>query len=307
MVTGLFQTYEGELKLVGPRKLLWHRLAINPQRMQVLPARQRKFPFAPKRLAGAAEAGTSTAAAADVRSENSSKYGITRGRERDVTDEAFAATRSSVLDALADPARLAELAHAVVLPLIADSLAVHRYQDKAVLLGLFLLSAMEQRGSAASPQVGQDSGSDSYATLVETVSQRLSVLFAAQADLLQDCQGEEVLALLWLQRAEQVRTCAHASTESASSAEMLQARLPLHLPLALLRKLSRSSRLAGELTAYRHYALLLQAAAAAAAAMPESAGHFLDGNGDGSEFTLVDARREVTRMHAALLAPWPRD
>ena len=35
MVTELFQTYDGELMFVGPKKLLWHRIPINPQKMQV--------------------------------------------------------------------------------------------------------------------------------------------------------------------------------------------------------------------------------------------------------------------------------
>lgn len=47
MVTDLFQTYDGELKLVGPKKLFWHKLAINPQKLQVLARRDRRFPFAP--------------------------------------------------------------------------------------------------------------------------------------------------------------------------------------------------------------------------------------------------------------------
>jgi hypothetical protein len=47
MVTEMFQTYEGELKFVGPLKLLWHRLALNPQKLQVLSKKQRYFPFSP--------------------------------------------------------------------------------------------------------------------------------------------------------------------------------------------------------------------------------------------------------------------
>ena len=47
MVTSLFQTYEGELILVGPKKLIWHKIPINPQKLQVLPKRDRKFPFSP--------------------------------------------------------------------------------------------------------------------------------------------------------------------------------------------------------------------------------------------------------------------
>jgi hypothetical protein len=47
MVTEMFQTYEGELKYVGPLKLLWHRMALNPQKLQVLSKKQRYFPFSP--------------------------------------------------------------------------------------------------------------------------------------------------------------------------------------------------------------------------------------------------------------------
>lgn len=47
MSTSMFQTYEGELVFVGTKKLLWHRLAMNPQKLQVLSKRERHFPFAP--------------------------------------------------------------------------------------------------------------------------------------------------------------------------------------------------------------------------------------------------------------------
>ena len=35
MITQMFQTYDGEIKLIGPKKLLWHKIAINPQQLQV--------------------------------------------------------------------------------------------------------------------------------------------------------------------------------------------------------------------------------------------------------------------------------
>jgi hypothetical protein len=47
MVTEIFQTYEGELVLCGPKKLIWHRIPINPQKIQVLSKKDRKFPFSP--------------------------------------------------------------------------------------------------------------------------------------------------------------------------------------------------------------------------------------------------------------------
>jgi hypothetical protein len=109
------------------------------------------------------------------------------------------------------PAALADLADSVVLPLIADTMAVHRYQERAVHLGLFVLSAIEQR-LAAADEAGRDTHvTQAYTALVDDVCMRLSALFAAQADYLQDCQGEEASALIWLQRADQVRTCAHVA------------------------------------------------------------------------------------------------
>jgi len=48
MVTDMFQTYSGELKLCGPKKLLWHRVSINCQQMQPIRCqRDRTYPFAP--------------------------------------------------------------------------------------------------------------------------------------------------------------------------------------------------------------------------------------------------------------------
>jgi hypothetical protein len=47
MSTDIFQTYDGKLKLCGPQKLLWHRNAINPQKIQPLSKKQQIYPFAP--------------------------------------------------------------------------------------------------------------------------------------------------------------------------------------------------------------------------------------------------------------------
>lgn len=47
MSTGMFQTYDGELKYVGCLKLLWHKVPINPDRLQVLKRKDRKYPFSP--------------------------------------------------------------------------------------------------------------------------------------------------------------------------------------------------------------------------------------------------------------------
>ena len=47
MVTDMFQTYDGQLRLAGPQKLLWHRKAINSQKIQPLSRKQQLYPFAP--------------------------------------------------------------------------------------------------------------------------------------------------------------------------------------------------------------------------------------------------------------------
>ena len=48
MATDIFQTYSGELKLCGPKKLMWHRVSMNIQQMQAIkPKKDRVFPFAP--------------------------------------------------------------------------------------------------------------------------------------------------------------------------------------------------------------------------------------------------------------------
>ena len=47
MGTTLYQLYDGTIKLAGCKKLLWHRLPIEEDNLQVLPTKQRHFPFAP--------------------------------------------------------------------------------------------------------------------------------------------------------------------------------------------------------------------------------------------------------------------
>eukprot|EP01033_Poteriospumella_lacustris_P008814 gene8814-6345_t len=47
MTTTMFQTYDGELKYIGVKKLLWHKVALNAQSLQILPTKQRIYPFAP--------------------------------------------------------------------------------------------------------------------------------------------------------------------------------------------------------------------------------------------------------------------
>ena len=47
MTTDIFQTYDGEIKVVGAKKLFWHKIAINPQKIQMLSKKDRRFPFSP--------------------------------------------------------------------------------------------------------------------------------------------------------------------------------------------------------------------------------------------------------------------
>jgi hypothetical protein len=72
MITDLFQTYDGELKLCGPKKLIWHKVAINIQSIQPLKKKKlRQFPFAP-RTSSQAEAGAAAAGAGVASSVTSS-------------------------------------------------------------------------------------------------------------------------------------------------------------------------------------------------------------------------------------------
>ena len=47
METQIFQLYDGTLKLQGCKKLLWHKIKINEDKIQILPKNKRQFPFAP--------------------------------------------------------------------------------------------------------------------------------------------------------------------------------------------------------------------------------------------------------------------
>ena len=48
MVTNIFQTYDGQLKLCGPQKLLWHRNSINKDKIQPLSKKHQIYPFSPQ-------------------------------------------------------------------------------------------------------------------------------------------------------------------------------------------------------------------------------------------------------------------
>jgi isopenicillin N synthase-like dioxygenase len=47
MGTSIYQLYDGTLKLWGCKKMLWHRIAIDEKKIQMLPSEKRNFPFAP--------------------------------------------------------------------------------------------------------------------------------------------------------------------------------------------------------------------------------------------------------------------
>lgn len=49
MGTSLYQLYDGTIKLWGCKKLLWHRIAMDEAKMQLLSHSQRNFPFSPSR------------------------------------------------------------------------------------------------------------------------------------------------------------------------------------------------------------------------------------------------------------------
>ncbi len=44
MKTKLFQLYDGTLKISGNNKLIWHKLPIDEDKLQVLPKRKRVYP-----------------------------------------------------------------------------------------------------------------------------------------------------------------------------------------------------------------------------------------------------------------------
>lgn len=47
MGTSLYQLYDGTLKLSGCKKMLWHRVPLEEEKLQMLTKQQREFPFAP--------------------------------------------------------------------------------------------------------------------------------------------------------------------------------------------------------------------------------------------------------------------
>ena len=47
MGTTLYQLYDGTIKLSGCKKMLWHRIPIKEEKMQILSKEKRSFPFAP--------------------------------------------------------------------------------------------------------------------------------------------------------------------------------------------------------------------------------------------------------------------
>jgi len=47
MPTELFQLYDGTIVLAGTKKLLWHKVKIDQEKIQMLPKKKRRFPHAP--------------------------------------------------------------------------------------------------------------------------------------------------------------------------------------------------------------------------------------------------------------------
>lgn len=47
MGTEIFQLYDGTLKLTGCKKLIWHKVPIDEEKLQILPKSRRIFPFSP--------------------------------------------------------------------------------------------------------------------------------------------------------------------------------------------------------------------------------------------------------------------
>jgi isopenicillin N synthase-like dioxygenase len=47
MGTSLYQLYDGTLKLWGCKRMLWHRIPIDEEKLQMIPSENRTFPYAP--------------------------------------------------------------------------------------------------------------------------------------------------------------------------------------------------------------------------------------------------------------------
>jgi len=273
MVTELLQTYEGEIRLVGPKKLLWHRLAINPQKFQVLPARQRKFPFAPTNMCvPEAEAATGTGAPLKANS-NSSTYGITRGREKDSVDADLDAVKKELAELAGSSetavcARRLEDISCQVTSLLKRCLPIPRYQEQALSLVAFVLATLEQRSRVSLTSKEQKA---ELLAVIALISASLVQLFEQQADAVIELDPAE--ALVWLRRAEQIHIPHAAQGATASS----------------LLKRCRCCRLGGDLIGYRYYTYLLVLASAEQRVTVE-------GNADAEV-----ARKELRRMLFTLM------
>merc|ERR1712173_499156 len=47
MQTQIFQLYDGKIKIAGCKKLIWHKIKMDEEKMQIIPKNKRHFPFAP--------------------------------------------------------------------------------------------------------------------------------------------------------------------------------------------------------------------------------------------------------------------
>ncbi len=312
MATSFFQTYEGELRWVGPKKLLWHRIAINPQKLQVLTPKQRKFPFAPVRVLQPDLSGLVIQTqskeqvipphpvdhrdCSSVSNGNSSSYGITRGRERDMVDGQCDALRDRLSLPAAAPAfnmehdqlrspnemhddalALQECVQTELLPLLQRNLPVQRYQDQLVAVSMNTLALCWCRSNEAS---SAEVSRSMFAEIAMTLGAELRDLFDALAEQLVEAEASE--ALKWQRWSDQLHDMQPmyknmwGRVMDSAASDMRR--------LVPLKTRCRSCRLAGDLVGYWYYAHALQDAA-----------------GTWTDPAAEEARKEVRRMVTTLL------
>ncbi len=240
MVTELFQTYEGELCLVGPRKLLWHRLAINPQKIQVLSKKQRKFPFAPINTSVNDINSKDGKLLPDSPAKNSSKYGITRGRAQDTIDDQLFELRSVVCSELVrrsggdEYMNNKDIIVEKVKELIAKCVPVHRYEESAIELAICTLLLVHKVDS------DETNFRDTY-----TFREFLQNLFVKQSDEIVDIDAE--ISSKWLQRAEQLTSAIIYEKKHLNAAAS-------DVTLTIYKKQCRACKLAGDVVGLWYYA-----------------------------------------------------
>ena len=242
MVTELFQTYEGELVLVGPRKLLWHRLAINPQSIQVLSKKQRKFPFAVPPPTTKSDMNMVTP---PVMSENTSKYGVTRHREEDPTDTLIQQSKLIAKEIITNNnnKQIAEHDIHLLLTLLSDTLPVHRYEESALDLVVVWLIALGESKN------GIDKEQEQTINLLYIFIAELVKLFTLQGDNL--ILSDATTACAWYRRAEQIET----HVKMNKNVNEMPMSMSMSVSAVPYTKLTRACKLAGDVIGHWHYAL----------------------------------------------------